>query len=137
MRKIGVAIIAIWLVLGGAYGIFLALTFIRFDTVLLILTLFASAGVLALGVGLWKLKNWARIALIVKGIASVVTGLAVAVLLPSLFFRSQHFSLREISLWSVPILIEVLTTVYLIRPAVAQTFRAGGTLDRNRQKLNE
>ena len=129
MRKIGVAIIAIWLILGGTYGIFLALTFFRFDTVLLTLTLFASAGMLALGVGLWKLKNWARIALIVKGIAGVATSLAVAVLIPSLFFRSQHFSLRELSLWSIPILIEVFTTVYLFRPAVAQTFRAGGAHD--------
>jgi hypothetical protein len=88
-----------------------------FGVVLGIFAFFGAAIAVLLGWGLWKLKNWARIIVIV--LACIRAGFASLALLGSLI----HFNPLVIG-WAVDIAINGIIAWYLLQPHVKQAFTA-------------
>ncbi|HEY2117460.1 MAG TPA: DUF2127 domain-containing protein [Candidatus Angelobacter sp.] len=83
-----------------------------------ILFLLFAASYIVMALGLWKLKEWARI------VGVVLTGIAVLLQLPGLFSTLTHFSPGRL-LWSVLwIAVDCLIIVYLVKPEVKAAFQA-------------
>ena len=135
-RPTGVTILAILCFLGAALLVIASLAFFMMGGALLsggggmgamvaglgaiggvVMLLFAALYV-AVGVGLWKLLNWARILAIVL----VAIGLVFVVL--GLLGSFAHFAIGRV-LWNVIwAAIDVWIITYLIRPNVRQAFSA-------------
>lgn len=82
-----------------------------------VLFLLFGACYIVMALGLWKLKEWARI------VGVVLTGIAVLLQLPGLFTTLTHFSPGRL-LWSVLwIAIDCLIIVYLLKPEVKAAFQ--------------
>jgi uncharacterized membrane protein (DUF2068 family) len=82
-----------------------------------VLFLLFAACYVVMALGLWKLKEWARI------VGVVLTAIAVLLQLPGLFSTLTHFSPGRL-LWSVLwIAIDCLIIVYLLKPEVKAAFQ--------------
>ena len=83
-----------------------------------VLFLLFAACYVVMAIGLWKLKEWARI------VGVVLTGIAVLLQLPGLFAALTHFSLGRLLWTALWIAIDCLIIVYLLKPEVKAAFQA-------------
>ena len=79
--------------------------------------LVGAAIYIALGIGLWKLKGWARITTI------VLTGIGAAFQLLGLLMSLTHFALGNFLFTAVVLAIEAFIIWYLLKPEVKAAFQ--------------
>ncbi len=73
---------------------------------------------IVLGIGLWKLKNWARI------ITIVLMGIGAAFQLFGLLLSLAHFAVGSFLFTLVVLAIEAFIIMYLLKPEVKAAFQA-------------
>jgi hypothetical protein len=77
-----------------------------------------GAAYLVLGIGLWKLQNWARI------VTLILVGLGVIFNVMALLSTILHLHVFLFFIQALFIAVDVWIVVYLLRPQVKQAFRA-------------
>lgn len=116
-RPKGVTIIALWDFVGSivcAVFFFLHDMDAIFESILLL----GSILLLVFGIGLWRMKNWARVCTTIGTVVSLLISLVWTVLSPSL----QDFSPPHIASQVISYVINLCVVVYLMTPRVKQAF---------------
>ena len=87
-RPKGVTIIALWDFAGSAFAL-ISSVFLFFpdkpDPVLSPILLLGAVALLVLGIGLWKMKNWARVFTTIGTVLSLLAGLVMTAVFPELW----------------------------------------------------
>lgn len=120
-RPIGLTFIALFNFLGGVLGLIAGAVMILLrvtDTTIEAMMVLGSMVPLILGIGLWRKRNWARVACIILIPVSLLTELVSAVLIPSSF----DFSRWHLTLAVTTGAIELWMMVYLLTPRVRRVF---------------
>jgi len=129
-RPIGLTLIALQCILGGALGFLAGILMFLFrflETMFNIELMLLSLVVVILGIGLWKKRNWARRASIILALGGFLAEITFAVYIPSLF----DFSWWQTSLDVTGNAINIWIVIYLLTPRVRRLFlspSAGTTL---------
>jgi hypothetical protein len=120
-RPIGLKIIVLLNISRGVLGLLAGILMLwfrflgtTFDIVVIIFSLVA----VILGIGLWRMRNWARWASIILVLGGLLTQIAIAVSLPSLF----GLSWRHMNLEIAENAIDVWTVIYLFTSKVRCLF---------------
>jgi peptidoglycan/LPS O-acetylase OafA/YrhL len=120
-RPIGVTVIAVWGFVGSTVVLSLsAIQFLDADIDLLPqpFLLSASTAMIVLGIGLWRMKNWARISTAIGTLVGLLIGLAGIVLFPSL----QDFSPSRVVTQAIIYAANLSVVVYLLIPSIKRAF---------------
>lgn len=121
-RPNGVTVIALIDFLRSIAGLVVCAIFFRDDAVILWLGLVACVVFFTLSIGLWKMKNWARLSTVILGVLGLLTAILFRVFGPYLY--DYKLSRQALLLDVVASGFDLWSVIYLLTPAVSRAFRS-------------
>ena len=121
-RPIGVTAIALIDFLASGAALVAGTVFLKYlaDAATASVLFVAAATLSVLGIGLWKMKNWARLSTVILAAFSLLADIFLRISLPSL----NGFSYQQIVPESIGRGIELWSVIYFLTPTVSRAFRS-------------